>query len=708
MKLSAQQRLSFGMVFLLLCQVLATDLAMRAPTLVWPSAAIKATEAFESPSTPIAQVATLNGIAVTERLRLDEPDQLGRWDDYFGLMDEMNRLYEAASNGALTATLNGQVYSVTVRNRTLLELPPMFWFQLGVGSLAFLIAFGVYAFRPNQPGARHFAVAGFGIMLAILSASVYSTRELLISGETMLWLSRLNQLGAFVFTAGLVALLLNYPKRLFVSARLTWGVYALGVIGWSGFAWSWYPETTTAYISVLALFAVSFALAALQWRRTARAPVERASLKWYLLSIYIGTGLFAVFILVPVALNWTPPASQGLMFMVFLLMFVGMALGILRYRLFELDRWWLVAWSWLVGGLVLVATDALLIIGIGLHEDLALALSLALIGWVYFPLRQAVAARFYRTETFPLAQLKILTERLAQAPTEVALTRAWQQTLMDEWRPLDIETVSRPASEAVMAPVTFADDGETLVMSHLKEGEQLRLHYPNQGHRLFNVSDRQKAQLLFDIGQQALKGLRTRLQAAAEKERILSDLHDDVGAKLLSLLYKAEDAEAQTLVRAALKDLREIVSQPKGVDFSLAQGLAQAETEMIGRLTEAGKTLHWQVQESQPSNVSIRVSYIVWNHLLRILREAVTNIIKHSPGRDVWVTVTGGCSGTPLQICIDDNGVNTDPRRWLPGRGMRNIRYRVEQLSGQCDWSPMSPTGVRLTLQIPVTSVISD
>lgn len=700
-RISAQQRLSIGIVFLVLSQVLTINLAMQAPALT-----VSTPEGVPISTTTLnvlTDVTALNGTPVNERLRLEEPDQLGSWQDYFSLITDMNRLYKAALNGTLEADLGDQVFSVSARTRSLFELPLMFWFQLVVGSLAFLIAFGVYAFRPSHLGARHFLIAGFGILLFTLSASVYSTRELVMSGEVMLWLSRLNQLGAFVFTVGLVALLLNYPKRLFSTGHLTWGVYALGLLGWSGFALPWYPETTTAYISVLALFSITFILAVLQWQRTKRSPADRASLKWYLLSIYIGTGLFAIFILLPVALNFTPPASQGLMFIVFLLMFIGIALGVLRYRLFELDRWWLMAWVWLLGGVVLIAVDALLFIGFGLHQDLALTLSLALIGWVYFPLRQALATRFYRTKAFPLARLKTLTERLARAPTENALISAWQQTLLDEWQPLDIKSVPQSDCQSAVTSVIFADSGERLILPHLRENEQLHLYYPDQGHRLFNVNDQQKAQLLLDIGRQALKGLHARLQATAEKKRILSDLHDDVGAKLLSLLYKAETAETQDLVRSALNDLREIVSQPEEGSFLLATGWGQAQAEITGRLADSGKNLHWQTS----SELVIVVPHVLWNHLLRILRESVSNIIKHSQATEVWISISVLKKEKMLEISIKDNGESINPQDWELGRGVRNIRYRIEQLSGHCDWSLASPAGVCLTLRVPLPAIDS-
>ena len=57
----------------------------------------------------------------------------------------------------------------------------------------------------------------------------------------------------------------------------------------------------------------------------------------------------------------------------------------------------------------------------------------------------------------------------------------------------------------------------------------------------------------------------SREQAASqERERIYSDLHDDLGAKLLSLVYRAESPVQADLARAILQDLRDVVTRSRG------------------------------------------------------------------------------------------------------------------------------------------------
>ena len=145
--------------------------------------------------------------------------------------------------------------------------------------------------------------------------------------------------------------------------------------------------------------------AATQWFYTRHKPVERAALLWFLLAIFLGTGLFAGFQLIPAALGMDLLIPQSVLFAVFLLMYAGIALGLLRYRLFDIDRWWFEIWSWLLGGIAVILVDFALVSIPALSNTAALSLALAAVGWIYFPLRQWFWTRFVSVPTRDLQNI---------------------------------------------------------------------------------------------------------------------------------------------------------------------------------------------------------------------------------------------------------------------------------------------------------------
>tara|TARA_R100001377_G_scaffold74934_1_gene51328 strand:+ start:3841 stop:5682 length:1842 start_codon:yes stop_codon:yes gene_type:complete len=84
----------------------------------------------------------------------------------------------------------------------------------------------------------------------------------------------------------------------------------------------------------------------------------------------------------------------------------------------------------------------------------------------------------------------------------------------------------------------------------------------------------------------------------AERELVYRDLHDDLGARLLSLVYQSEKGEAQDLARTALQDLRDIVSRVLSSSQALSAVLADSLAEQFGRAQALGKDIDWDLDSS--------------------------------------------------------------------------------------------------------------
>jgi two-component system, NarL family, sensor histidine kinase UhpB len=87
----------------------------------------------------------------------------------------------------------------------------------------------------------------------------------------------------------------------------------------------------------------------------------------------------------------------------------------------------------------------------------------------------------------------------------------------------------------------------------------------------------------------------------------------------------------------------------------------------------------------------------------RILREATSNIIKHSNASTCSVTV--GVHDGDFMLVVQDNGdgVAADAdRRMDRGHGLASMKSRAKQLQGQClvESSPGYGTVIRLTLPL--------
>jgi len=186
-----------------------------------------------------------------------------------------------------------------------------------------------------------------------------------------------------------------------------------------------------------------------------------------------------------------------------------------------------------------------------------------------------------------------------------------------------------------------------------------------------------------------------------ERKRIAADLHDDLGAKLLTIVHTSDSERISTLAREALEEMRLSVRGLTGKPVKLIDALGDWRAEVVSRLTQSGVQGEWSSpsDEEVPHTLSSR-AYV---QTTRILREAVSNIIKHSGASQCSVRCT--IAGGDFQLVIQDNGKGIPMEldgRLDKGHGMASMKGRAKQLQGQClvESGPGYGTVIRLTLPL--------
>jgi signal transduction histidine kinase len=181
----------------------------------------------------------------------------------------------------------------------------------------------------------------------------------------------------------------------------------------------------------------------------------------------------------------------------------------------------------------------------------------------------------------------------------------------------------------------------------------------------------------------------------AERERIYADLHDDVGAKLLELIYRAETPQTAALARSALKDLRDVVSKTRGQPASLLESLSEMQLEAESRLGAAGIELNWIQDQSIPDKTLDSLQNL---HLFRIVREAISNVIRHAGAQRLKIKLALIAGVLRIEVKDDGRGQISAEQ----GRGKSNMRQRTEELKGHITWRGATEGGTAVLLSIPL------
>lgn len=183
---------------------------------------------------------------------------------------------------------------------------------------------------------------------------------------------------------------------------------------------------------------------------------------------------------------------------------------------------------------------------------------------------------------------------------------------------------------------------------------------------------------------------------AAERQRIYQDLHDDLGAKLLTLIHRAPDAATADVARSALQDLRDVVSRTRGEPGSLLDSLGEIESEARQRLEASGGLLLW---EQEDGIADPRLDHAQALQLYRIVREAISNALRHAQARHVRIRVRQRGATLYLDVTDDGPGLAAEGAR---GQGLAGMRQRAGELGGAIDWTAGSVGGTKVVLQFPL------
>jgi two-component system, NarL family, sensor histidine kinase DesK len=189
-----------------------------------------------------------------------------------------------------------------------------------------------------------------------------------------------------------------------------------------------------------------------------------------------------------------------------------------------------------------------------------------------------------------------------------------------------------------------------------------------------------------------------RIAKVAERERIARDLHDLLGHTLSVIVLKSELAsrladkdptraaqEIRDVERIARESLQEVRNAVRGYRSA---GL-EAEFSNIALACEAAKI------KLELYVVPIELEWAQESALGFALREAITNVIRHSRATQCWVSLEKYDHQITLEVWDDAQG------EIFEGNGVRGIRERAEALGGSLN-TQVSSGSRGLTFALPI------
>ncbi|MED4653882.1 sensor histidine kinase [Bacillus pseudomycoides] len=188
-----------------------------------------------------------------------------------------------------------------------------------------------------------------------------------------------------------------------------------------------------------------------------------------------------------------------------------------------------------------------------------------------------------------------------------------------------------------------------------------------------------------------------------ERQRIARDLHDTLGHTLSLITLKSQlveklivknperaSIEAKEITqtsRTALKQLRELISDMRMITV-------EEELEQIKAILQAAN-ISLEVKQKASSGA---LSPLEQNIVGMCLREAVTNVVKHSKATECMVSLFETQGELILQV--KDNGVGLQAQSH-DGNGILGMKERLALIDGALELDETHP-GTMLTVKVPI------
>ena len=202
---------------------------------------------------------------------------------------------------------------------------------------------------------------------------------------------------------------------------------------------------------------------------------------------------------------------------------------------------------------------------------------------------------------------------------------------------------------------------------------------------------------------EALQRLSREAAVSEDRQRIMTDMHDGIGAHLIAALSLAESDEASmndiaAVLRECIDDLRLAIDSLEPTENELLPALGNFRYRIEKRIRAVGVELEWMVDDLP------MLPYLSPRNLLqvlRILQEAFANVLKHACATRIRFET--GLAREPRRVLIrvSDNGKGFAAAA-VNGRGLGNMARRAGSIGGEVRVSSSSE-GTVVELFLPVT-----
>ena len=560
--------------------------------------------------------------------------------------------------------------------------------------IVIMVTVGIWVFATPTYAVTMLGISGLGLSVNMICGAFLAVSEITIAPWIFHTVISLASWGGATFAYALLTVIWHFPRRI-TRVPVAEILIAIGIALQLNIMFQIGELPLNSFeIAHLLPAPVAIVASTIQWFNTRGRPVERASVIWFSMTIYGLVTIVFVLYSIPVAFD-TPPILGPAMANVFLaLIFFGIALGTVRYRLFDVHWIWLRVLVWVFAGFLVVVVDLALAYALNLNQLQILPLALLVAGWVYFPVRNKLMEWFFGDTIIKVSDhIPELLKRFNSVRNLDEIDGRFVNFLQRTFDASEVASIDPIHLEQSRVE----NHGLFLRVPTVTEGRSVKLVGKAKGRQLFSGAEKTVADSFLQLVRSIHDGnLRETRRLSEERRRITRDLHDDVGGKILSMIYQAPDKKTASQAQDALQALKEtivVLEDAQETKFSIAwEGLRE---EVCKSQPDASF-----VEDHENSHRVLSAREFV--NLKRIMQEIASNALKYAVVGTFKISTE--VSSVEEIVLRFQNDAKDQPDTSLSGmRGLTNIQSRTDEMGGRLEVRQPSENDGQfcLTLTLP-------
>ena len=194
---------------------------------------------------------------------------------------------------------------------------------------------------------------------------------------------------------------------------------------------------------------------------------------------------------------------------------------------------------------------------------------------------------------------------------------------------------------------------------------------------------------------------------AHAKRRFAQELHDGVGSQLVNILASLDrgvpqQREMALAVEHCLLDVKILVDDIDGGQEGVLDALARLRYRVQASLQRLGIALDWDMHD-HPALEQLRDERS--RQVLRIVQEAVANVMRHSRAKNVRVSCLFRPEAHAVLVTVVDDGQGFDAKgaeQRMGGKGLLGMRRRANSMGASLEVLSEPGKGTRVSLMLPL------